>query len=154
MQWVLWMHRDASAGQEELGAAPHACCTLPTHLPAPTTVPITGTYVHIPSLAPAREGGEQALLCERRDQGSSRVEHQYLCWPGGTARWRKRGRGRAPAILCIPQSESKGRAVAPVLGLTPCEAVCVGESCNKTARGASCQKAGMRGLAPSPQLDT
>lgn len=137
--------RDATEPPDAPGCIHRACCTLTT-VPI---IPITGAHVHIPRPAPARAGGEQALLCERRDQGSSRVEHQYLCWPG-RARRRKRGRGRAPGILCIPQSESKGSAVAPALGLTPCEAAWLGESCSKTAKGAGFHRAGMRRPGSQP----
>lgn len=121
-------------GQEELGAAPAvlrphgACCTLTPRSPHTFQLPPHQHFAMSPApghicTSPARplpgEGGEQALLCEcweHWDQGSSIVYYQYLSWPGSTACWRKRGRGRAPNILCIPDNQSKGSTVAHALG--------------------------------------
>lgn len=123
---------------DELGAAlqvlqlrERAAHSPHTFLPSPATaqqrftapaVPSMGTHLHLPSPAPAwgRGGGNRHCSVsagEHRDQGSSIVYYQYLSWLGGTACWRKRGRGRAPNILCIPCNESKASAVAPVLGV-------------------------------------
>lgn len=113
----------ASAPQSTL----HAHRALAAHLPAPIgaqqrfAVPSMGTHLCLPSPAPAWGRGENRRCSvsagEHWDQGSSIVYYQYLSWPGGTACWRKRGRGRAPNILCIPYNESKASAVAPALGV-------------------------------------
>lgn len=167
--------------QEELGAAPSvlwphgACCTVTPRSPHTFQLPPHQRFAVSPApghicTSPPRplpgEGGEQALLCERWehwDQGSSIVYYQYLSWLGGTACWRKRGRGRAPNILCIPDNQSKGSAVAPVLGGNVRPFVCTNPAIkypgvrfsNKWERGASVPALGKTRATPSspkPQL--